>query len=137
MKAVVFQVTACFALLLLLSFGPTVIEAGPPEVKHVGPAKAMQMLKQNLDTILLDVRTPGEYRQGHLANSRLIPLDQLEKLAASLLPDLKAPMIVYCHSGRRSSYASRMLREMGYTKVTNMTGGIAAWQSQGLPVVRE
>lgn len=73
--------------------------------------------------VLLDVRTPQEYRQGHIPGSENIPLQALEE--AGRYPK-DTPIFVYCHSGSRSRQAAAMLGAMGYTQVKNI-GGIAAY----------
>lgn len=72
-------------------------------------------------SVLLDVRTPQEYSQGHIPGSRSLPLQSVQS-AAALAPDKAAPVYVYCHSGARSRQAARELQRMGYTSVTDLGG---------------
>ena len=77
--------------------------------------------------VLLDVRTPEEYRQGHIPGSKSVPLyvmDQVKEVA-----DLDTPLFVYCHSGARSREAVSMLERMGYSKAKNI-GGITAYKGE-------
>ena len=67
------------------------------------------------NAVLLDVRTPEEYREGHIPGSKNVPLQIL--------------VFVYCHSGGRSHQAVEFLRKMGYTNVKNI-GGIAAYRGK-------
>ena len=83
---------------------------------------------------LIDVRTPGEYSAGHLANATLIPLQEFAQRATEI--DKSKPVLLYCRSGHRSGNALKMLREMGYKNAQHIGGGINAWQSAGLPVTR-
>ena len=78
--------------------------------------------------VLLDVRTPQEYAQGHIPGSKNIPLQTLHD-AEGAIQDKGTPLYVYCQSGARSSQAASLLRQMGYTNVTNI-GGIAAWRGK-------
>ena len=71
--------------------------------------------------VLLDVRTPQEYSQGHIPGSRNLPLQSIHG-AVTFVPDKAAPVYVYCHSGARSRQAVRELERMGYTKVTDLGG---------------
>ena len=73
--------------------------------------------------VLLDVRTPQEYREGHIPGSRNAPLQTLDREEAA---GKDTPLFVYCHSGARSSQAVRILTRMGYSNVKNI-GGIAAY----------
>ena len=75
--------------------------------------------------VLLDVRTPDEYRQGHIPGSKNVPLQSISKVAGKI--DNKAtPMFVHCLSGARSRQATAILQQMGYTNVKNI-GGISAY----------
>ena len=75
--------------------------------------------------ILLDVRTPQEYREGYIPGSRNIPLQSISR-AESVIKDKQTPLFVYCYSGARSAQAVRALQRMGYANVKNL-GGIAAY----------
>ncbi len=75
--------------------------------------------------VLLDVRTPEEYRQGHIPGSRNIPLQTIEKVVG-IVPAKDAPLFVYCLSGARSRQATGALSQMGYTNITNI-GGISSY----------
>ena len=78
--------------------------------------------------VLLDVRTPQEYREGHIPGSKNVPLQTIDKVD-SVVDNKDIALFVYCHSGARSRQAAAMLRHMGYTNVTNI-GGIAAYQGK-------
>lgn len=78
--------------------------------------------------VLLDVRTPDEYRQGHIPGSKNVPLQQLDKIS-SVAKNKEIPLFVYCYSGSRSRQATGMLQQMGYTNVNNI-GGIAAYSGK-------
>ena len=74
-------------------------------------------------SIMIDVRTPDEYRDGHIEGAVSIPLVSIPATAARRLPDKDAPIYAYCLSGARSSQACRELERQGYTNVVNMGGG--------------
>lgn len=78
--------------------------------------------------VLLDVRTAGEYRSGHVEGSVNIPLDEIEK-AAERYPDMNTPFFVHCRSGARSGMAVSKLKKMGYSRVKNI-GGIAGYKGK-------
>ena len=78
--------------------------------------------------ILLDVRTPQEYREGHIPGSQNVPLQTMDKVRA-VAENKEVPLFVYCHSGGRSRQAVQLLRQMGYSNVTNI-GGIAAYRGK-------
>lgn len=68
---------------------------------------------------LLDVRTEGEYRSGHIPNSKNVPLHGIEQVAA-MIPDRSAPIYLYCQSGGRSRRGESRLLDMGYRNVKNL-----------------
>ena len=78
--------------------------------------------------ILLDVRSPQEYREGHIPGSQNIPLQTIDKVR-TVAENKDTPLYVYCYSGGRSRQAVQMLRQMGYRNVTNI-GGIAAYRGK-------
>ena len=78
--------------------------------------------------ILLDVRTPQEYREGHIPGSKNIPLQTIDKVR-TVVENKDTPLYVYCRSGGRSRQAVQLLRQMGYRNVTNI-GGIAAYRGK-------
>ncbi len=93
--------------------------------------------EQNLITqrgILLDVRTPTEYKEGHLAHSINIDYkaDDFKKVIAQL--DRNKPYFVYCKAGVRSQKATEIMRNLGFTQLYNLNGGIDAWRAEGLPL---
>ncbi len=78
--------------------------------------------------ILLDVRTPEEYRGGHVPGSRNLPLQQIEKIT-SVAEKKETPLFVYCQSGARSRQAVSLLQRMGYENVNDI-GGMAAYRGE-------
>jgi len=84
--------------------------------------------------VVLDVRTPEEFAEGHLAGAVLVDFydpDFTEQLAA-LDPDL--PYVVYCRSGNRSGQTMPLLEQLGFESAVNVDGGILSWAQAGLPV---
>ncbi len=84
--------------------------------------------------MLLDVRTPKEYAEGHIAGAKLIPVQVLAERLKEVPKDKQ--VYVYCHSGTRSARASKLLAEHGFTNIENIEGGIVAWKEAGYPVVK-
>ena len=75
--------------------------------------------------VLLDVRTPDEYRQGHILGSKNVPLQSIDKVTV-MINNKATPIFVHCLSGARSRQAAAILQQMGYTNVKNI-GGISAY----------
>jgi len=84
------------------------------------------------DLFLLDVREQSEYDAGHIAGNTLIPTGSIADRLAEIPKDKE--VVIYCHSGARSSRIFNFLTEEGYTNIHNMQGGIVAWQNAGLEV---
>lgn len=104
-------------------------------VKVVDVAAYEKQLKQS-DVQLIDVRTPEEFNQGHLENAKNIDImgDDFDAQVASL--DKTKPVMVYCKSGGRSAKASERLKELGFTTITDLEGGITNWNSENKPTVK-
>ena len=75
--------------------------------------------------VLLDVRTPEEYREGHIPGSKNVPLQSIDKVAG-MIDNKSTPIFVHCLSGARSRQAAAVLQQLGYTNVKNI-GGISAY----------
>ena len=84
----------------------------------------MQILKQNSDAVLVDVRSPQEHAERKISPSINIPLYELNSKAESLLPNKDIPIILYCQAGMRSIKAYMILKEKGYTNLYTLKGGL-------------
>jgi len=102
-----------------------------PAINQIEPAQVKTMLSQSPRPFLLDVRTPGEYKQGHVSGAELIPLNELSAKKGRIPKE--RDVICICASGSRSGAAARQLSSLGY-KVSNMRGGMSRWTRDGLPV---
>lgn len=90
--------------------------------------------KQRAGALILDVREPAEWREGHIAGAKLMPLGTLGARFFEL--DRKKDIVVVCRSGNRSAMATRMLKSQGFEQVSNLEGGMLAWTRARLPVAR-
>jgi phage shock protein E len=102
-----------------------------PAINQVEPTQVNEMLAQSPRPFLLDVRTPEEYKQGHVSGAELIPLNELTAKQKRIPKDRE--VICICASGSRSSAAARQLSAQGF-KVSNMRGGMSRWIHERLPV---
>ena len=89
--------------------------------------RGVEECRATAGALLLDVRTPEEYRESHIPGSENVPLLQLEDLYAEVDPD--TALYVYCYSGSRSRMAADQLVDMGYTNVCNI-GGIVSYRGK-------
>jgi rhodanese-related sulfurtransferase len=83
--------------------------------------------------LLIDVRSPREHHEKHVAGSISVPLNHLIERVGELPTD--RPIVLHCAGGYRSSIAASLLQARGFHEVSEMAGGIAAWEAAGLPVV--
>ncbi|MDR2714752.1 MAG: rhodanese-like domain-containing protein [Coriobacteriales bacterium] len=81
---------------------------------------------QGEELIVLDVRTPAEYRQVRIPGAVLLPVDELSRRASTELPNKDVPILVYCQSGGRAGSAVSQLKSLGYSDVVSF-GGIMQW----------
>ncbi|NPA06907.1 MAG: rhodanese-like domain-containing protein [Chloroflexi bacterium] len=107
--------------------------------KKLTPPEAYQLIQQHKDDpnfVILDVRTPEEYRAGHIPGAQNLDFyapDFQEKL--SQLPKDKV-YFIYCNSGNRSGQTFEMMKRMGFKEVYDLQGGIQAWYQGGYPITR-
>lgn len=96
-------------------------------VKLISPNEAREYCRSRPTESyqLVDVRQPGEYEQGHIPGSVLVPLDQVVAGQAQL--DKNKPILIYCHAGRRSAAAASHLAQEGYSEIYDIQGGYSNW----------
>ena len=102
-----------------------------PSVPSLAVNELSEKLKFGRHPLIVDVRNPDEFRLGHIAGAKLIPLTQLYRHLGELPKGRE--IICICASGSRSSSASKILAKEGFT-VFNVTGGMTAWRMAKLPV---
>jgi rhodanese-related sulfurtransferase len=103
---------------------------GPPTPKLTA-AEVSEKMKVGKHPLVIDVRQPEEFRQGHISGAKLIPLNELHKRMDELPKGRE--IVCVCASGSRSSSAAKILMKEGYT-VFDMSGGMIAWRRAKLPV---
>lgn len=101
--------------------------------KQVNTVQAVQILNHE-GSLVLDVREDGEVRGGKIKGARHIPLGQLKNRMGELEQSREKPVLVYCRSGNRSAHACHLMTKAGFQDVSNLAGGIVAWESANLPV---
>lgn len=97
------------------------------------PAALARALRRAPAPLLLDVRTPAEFRVSHLRGARLVPYDSLATVRLPGL-DRARPVVVYCSVGVRSERMGERLHALGFTTVHNLHGGLFEWVNEGYPV---
>ena len=119
-------------LVILLSFS-SCIKKPVVGVRVVDVATyETEMSKPNVQ--LIDVRTPAEYAEGHIANSKNINITGEDFDAQVALLDKSKPVLLYCKSGMRSAKASLRLKELGFENITDLDGGFGTWRNANKPI---
>ena len=93
-----------------------------------------QLKKARREIQLVDVRTPEEFKRGHIKGSLNVPLSILKKQVAALPFDKDRQIIAICYSATRSIPALRILSDAGYKDAVQLQGGLRVWESKGYPV---
>ena len=105
-----------------------------PAIPKLSAAEVNEKLKFGKHPLVIDVRQPEEFRLGHIAGAKLIPLGELRRRMKEL-PQARE-IVCVCASGNRSNSAAKALAKEGYT-VFDMQGGMLAWRRAKLPVQKE
>jgi rhodanese-related sulfurtransferase len=120
-----------------MAAGATIAD-GAPEISGISTisvdAAAAITANPPDNLVVLDVRTPEEFAEGHLEGAVLVDFyaaDFAEQLAAL---DTDVPYLVYCRSGNRSGQALGVMEQLGFTSAVDVDGGIVAWTDAGFPV---
>jgi rhodanese-related sulfurtransferase len=107
-------------------------------VRTVPPAEALILFEERGDSpgfVIIDVRRPDEFAGGHIAGAININSATFSERLADLEPE--GTYIIYCQGGARSAGVREMMREAGFREVYEIEGGINAWTTAGLPVVKD
>ena len=108
-------------------------------IENITPQEAFTLIQDNQDNpdfVILDVRTPEEFADGHIENAINLDYyfetfrDELNKL------DKNKKYLIYCRSGNRSGKALNIMEEVNFREVYNMVGGIIEWGAEGLPITK-
>ena len=115
-----------FLLLLFLLAVCTASNEQENSYRQISMDEAVTMMEEESGYIILDVRTPEEFRERHIPNAINIPNETIGPEDIQELPDKDQLILVYCRSGNRSKQASGKLAELGYTNIVEI-GGINDW----------
>src|SRR4026208_1051110 len=97
-------------------------------IPEISPHELKQRMHEGEPSELIDVREPCEYEIARIEGAKLIPLGKIAQRLADL--EREQPIVVHCHSGKRSAQAVRLLQQRGFANVYNLEGGIDAWSDQ-------
>lgn len=103
--------------------------SGGAEYRQVDMNEAVEMMENEKDYIILDVRTEQEFEEQHIPNAINVPNETIGTKEISELPDKEQLLMVYCRSGNRSKQASEKLVKIGYSNIVEF-GGIKDWPGE-------
>lgn len=102
-------------------------------INEVDCVAALQLINHK-NALVLDVREDSEFREGHVLNSKQIPLGKLGERTGELEKYKDRPVVVVCRSGSRSDRACAILGKQGFAQIYVLAGGVLAWQKANLPL---
>lgn len=103
---------------------------GNRNYKNITGEELTKILKDNKNALIIDVRSVGEFRSGHIPKAKNIPVQELSSKIHTLDAYKNEDIIVYCASGGRSSSAAKLLSNNGFNKIYNLSGGIHSYQGK-------
>ena len=98
-------------------------------IKYVSMDEIVQIMNDNKDYIILDVRTIEEYNEGHIPNAICIPNETIGESTINKIPNKEQLILIYCRSGNRSKQAAKKLEILGYSNLIEF-GGIIDWKGE-------
>lgn len=99
------------------------------EIRHVSMDDIVKIMNENKDYVIVDVRTPDEYKEGHIPNAINIPNETINETVYNKLKDKNQLILIYCRSGSRSRQAAYKMQKLGYTNLVDF-GGIINWKGK-------
>lgn len=121
--------------IVLVSGGALIVHTLQRTGAKVTALQATQIINQG-KVLILDVRNAADFAIGHIRDAKNIPLKELKTRVSELEKFKERPVIVVCTKGLQSAKATAQLKKAGYANAASLLGGLDAWQSQGLPVVK-
>ena len=140
MKNIRKSVWVALSLLLLMGTLSLFGQGQENQVKEVSALETYALMQKNSDNpdfITIDIRTPGEYKEGHLKGAVNINFfsETFKEDIAKL--DRSKTYLIHCRSGGRSSQSLSIFKELEFTHIFHMTNGIIEWNAEGLPVEKD
>ena len=105
-------------------------------LKKLSPMDATQLINRE-NAVVLDVRSDGEFNQGHIVNAVNFPQKSVEEQLSKLEKYRSRPIITTCRNGQTAVGVGNRLRKNGFEQVYNLAGGLIAWEGANLPLVKK
>lgn len=136
MKNHLLALSLLFATASFSTFTPPAqaAETAPPQVQHADPKAAAKLIETNKDVVILDIRTPAEFEDGHI--DKAVNVDFYDKTFGEKIAklDKSKTYLVHCAAGGRSTKSLAQFKSQGFTNVVHLDGGLNAWKEAGQPV---
>ena len=113
-----------------------IVNESRKRVRETNVDEVKARLDRGEKLILVDVREESEFAKDHLPGAIHLSKGVIERDIEEKVPDLNAPLVLYCGGGYRSTLAADNLQKMGYKNVLSMDGGIRAWREKGFPLTK-
>ena len=114
-----------------------IVEDAKKRVRETSVDDVKARLDRGDRFLLIDVREESEYAKDHLPNAIHLGKGIIERDIEERVPELNAPLVLYCGGGYRSALAADNLQKMGYTNVLSMDGGIRGWREKHFPLTSD
>lgn len=125
-----------YLALILASFSALTVSLRAEEMKNVTVAEAAKLVQEKKVTVL-DVRTAGEFKDGHIEGAKNIDFTQTESFKAALKElDKTQPYLVHCQAGGRSGKSMKIFKELGFEKILHLEEGFGGWEDAKQPVAK-
>jgi rhodanese-related sulfurtransferase len=128
----VWLVSGLIAAALAVMFYELKLKSGG--ATHVSAADAVRLI--NKGALVIDVRKPEEFEQGHIVNARNVAFDRLRQGDDAIQKQKNKILLAVCADGASSSRAAGLLRKAGYENAFSLKGGLAGWRADNLPLVK-
>lgn len=114
-----------------------IVDDAKSRVRQTTADEVKNKLDQGEKFMLVDVREESEFASDHLPGAIHLGKGVIERDVEVHVPDLNAPMVLYCGGGFRSALAADNLQKMGYSNVISMDGGIREWREKNYPLTKD
>lgn len=128
-------ITGLFSMLSMALLFLAWSAASSAQVTDIPQAELLQRIKTNRPGLILDVRSPEEYAEGHIPGAINIPHDQLGSRHTEIGTHKNREIVLYCRSGHRVGIAAGILQAAGFNKLLHLAGDMGSWSGNGkLPI---
>jgi len=123
-------------LLIIILLLQTVYSDATRKYKLLSAPEVIGLINRD-DAVVIDTRTPSEFKEGHIADAVHIPLSSIKDQVEKLKKYGERPLLFYCKSGMRADEACKILSKQGFTNINALNGGIQSWLDANMPLVKK